>query len=279
METRRMCPHCRAFITIKDKICPYCDTKVGPRAMDRMGAGLVAGIIPSAQFATILILTLNVGLYLVTALASMRAGAGGLMSVDGRTLLKFGASFPPFIFGQGQWWRLLTAGFLHGGLMHILFNSWALMDVGSHAEQIYGTPRMSAIYLLSTMGGFGASAVFTGSLSVGASAGLLGLIGAMIAYGMVNHGLEASMVKQFYVRWLIYILLMGLLPFFHIDNAAHIGGLATGFVVGWLAGTPDFYGSFRDKLWKAVAGIMVAVTALAFVRMFLFLNAVSRGQN
>jgi len=139
----------------------------------------------------------------------MRAGGGGLMGLDGRTLLQFGASYPPYIFGAGQWWRLLTAGFLHGGLMHILFNSWALMDVGSHAEQIYGTPRMSSIYLLSTMGGFGASAIFTGSLSVGASAGLLGLIGAMIAYGMVNHGLEASMVKQFYVRWLVYILLMG----------------------------------------------------------------------
>jgi rhomboid protease GluP len=279
METRRMCPHCRAFITTKDKICPYCETRVGPSARDRLGADLVAGIIPTAQFATIVILTLNVGMYLLTSLASMRSGGGGLMGLDGRTLLQFGASFPPYIFGAGQWWRLLTAGFLHGGLMHILFNSWALMDVGSHAEQIYGTPRMSAIYLLSTMGGFGASAVFTGSLSVGASAGLLGLIGAMIAYGMAHHGPEASMVKQFYVRWLIYILLMGLLPFFHIDNAAHIGGLAVGFAVGWLAGTPDYDGSFRDRLWKTVAGIMVAVTALAFVKMFLFVYAVSRVGN
>jgi rhomboid protease GluP len=279
METRRMCPHCRAFITIKDKICPYCETPVGPRAVDRMGAGLVAGIIPIAQFATILILTLNVGLFLLTMLASMRSGGGGLMNVDGLTLVKFGASYPPYVFRAGQWWRLLTAGFLHGGLMHILFNSWALMDVGSHAEQVYGTPRMSAIYLLSTMGGFGASAIFTGSLSVGASAGLLGLIGAMIAYGTVNHGVEAAMVKQFYVRWLIYILLMGLLPFFHIDNAAHIGGLATGFVCGWAAGTPGYYYGFRDKLWKVLAGVMVAVTAYAFLRMFLFLNAFSRVQN
>ena len=239
----------------------------------------MAGIIPTAQFATIVILTLNVGLYLLTSLASMRDGTGGLMGIDGRTLVKFGASFPPYIFGAGQWWRLLTAGFLHGGLMHILFNSWALMDVGSHAEQIYGTPRMASIYLLSTMGGFAASSFFTGSLSVGASAGLLGLIGAMIAYGTVNHGIEAAMVRQFYVRWLIYILLMGLLPFFHIDNAAHVGGLVTGFAVAWLAGTPGYYAGVRDKLWKFVAGAIVALTAYAFLKMFLFLHMVSRVQN
>ncbi len=274
-----MCPHCRAFITINDRICPYCDTPVGPTARDRLGGTLVAGIIPTAQFATIVILTLNVGLYLVTSLASMRDGTGGLMGIDGRTLVKFGASFPPYIFGAGQWWRLLTAGFLHGGLMHILFNSWALMDVGSHAEQIYGTPRMASIYLLLTMGGFAASSFFTGSLSVGASAGLLGLIGAMIAYGTVNHGIEAAMVRQFYVRWLIYILLMGLLPFFHIDNAAHVGGLVTGFAVAWLAGTPGYYAGVRDKLWKFVAGAIVALTAYAFLKMFLFLHMVSRVQN
>jgi len=274
-----MCPHCRAFITIDDKICPYCETPVGPRAMDRMGATLIAGIIPTAQFATIIILTVNVGLFLLTMLASMRAGMGGLMGLDGRTLVQFGASYPPLIYGAGQWWRLLTAGFLHGGLMHILFNSWALMDVGSHAEQVYGTPRMTAIYLLSTMGGFAASSFFSGSLSVGASAGLLGLIGAMIAYGTVNKGLEAAMVKQFYVRWLIYILLMGLLPFFRVDNAAHIGGLATGFAAAWFAGTPGLLYGFRDRLWKAIAGVMVVVTALAFVKMFLFLNAFSRVGN
>ena len=159
--------------------------------------------------------------------------------------------------------------------MHILFNCWALMDVGTHAEQIYGTRRVTALFLLSTMGGFGASAVFTHSISVGASAGLFGLIGAMVAYGTVNHGPEASMVKQFYVRWAIYGLLMGLLPFFHVDNAAHLGGLATGFVGAWLCGTPGYYRDFRDKLWDGIAGFMMLLTGYAFVRMFLFLAATS----
>ena len=271
-----MCPHCRAFITIKDKICPYCDTPVGPRAVDRMSDGLLAGIIPTAQFATIVILTLNVGMFLVTMLASSRAGGGGLMAgIDGTTLMRFGASYP-----GGAWWRLITAGFLHGGLMHILFNSWALMDVGSHSEQIYGPKRMVAIYLISTMGGFAASAWFTGSLSVGASAGLLGLIGAMIAYGTVSHGPDAAMVKQFYVRWLIYILLMGfVMRSFHVDNAAHIGGLVTGFVCAWLAGTPRLVPRLRDRIWDGIAVLMLALTAYAFIQMFLFLSATARSVN
>src|ERR1035437_9070113 len=172
-----MCPNCRAFITTKDKICPYCEVKVAPRAVDRMGGDLLGGLIPSALFATIVILTLNVGIFLLTLLASASNG-GGLMNIDIYTLLRFGATSPRFILG-GQWWRLLTAGFLHGGLMHIAFNCWALKDVGSHAEQEYGARRMTAIYLISTIGGFAASTMY-GLLrradipSVGASAGLFG---------------------------------------------------------------------------------------------------------
>lgn len=278
-----MCPHCRAFITTKDKICPYCDTPVGPRAVDRMGTDLLGGLIPSAQFVTIVLISINVGIFLLTLLASATSGAGGLMSIDIFTLRKFGATSPLFIL-NGQYWRLLTAGFLHGGLMHIGFNCWALMDVGAHAEQEYGPRRMTAIYLISTVGGFAASTMW-GILrgkditSVGASAGLFGLIGAMIAYGTVGHGMEASMVKQFYVRWAIYGLLMGLLPFFRVDNAAHIGGLASGFVTAWIAGTPKLVRGTRDQVWDAIAGLMILLTVYAFVRMFLFLYAVGHIQN
>ena len=278
-----MCPNCRAFITIKDKICPYCDVPVGPRAVDRMGTDLLGGLIPSAQFATIVILSVNVGIFLLTLLASATSGAGGLMNIDIYTLRRFGATSPLFIL-NGQYWRLLTAGFLHGGLMHIGFNLWALMDVGSHAEQEYGARRMTAIYLISTAGGFAASTMWgilrgADITSVGASAGLFGLIGAMIAYGTVSHGMEAAMVKQFYVRWAVYGLLMGLLPFFRVDNAAHLGGLATGFVTAWIAGTPRLVPGLRDKIWNAIAGLMIALTAYAFVRAFLFMYAVGHIQN
>ena len=69
-----MCPNCRAFITIKDKVCPYCEVQVGPRSVDRMGGDLLGGLIPAARFATVVILSLNVGIFLLTLLASASAG-------------------------------------------------------------------------------------------------------------------------------------------------------------------------------------------------------------
>jgi hypothetical protein len=80
------------------------------------------------------------------------------------------------------------------------------------------------------------------------------------------------MVKQFYVRWAIYGLLMGLLPFFRVDNAAHLGGLASGFVTAWIAGTPRLVPGLRDKIWNCIAGLMIALTAYAFVCMFLSMS-------
>src|SRR5689334_7973632 len=120
MDSRRMCPHCRAFITTSDRVCPYCNEPVAPRAVDR---GVAAG------------------LYLATSLYSMKSGNGSAMSIDVRTLVYFGAKFGPFI-AAGEWWRLVTAGFLHGGLVHILMNSWVLFDLGAAVEEIYGAYRM-----------------------------------------------------------------------------------------------------------------------------------------
>jgi rhomboid protease GluP len=230
-------------------------------------------MIPSARFVTVLILTLNAGMFLVTVLASMKSGnSGALMGLDGVTLLNFGASWPVATVLGGQWWRLITAGFLHGGLMHIMFNSWAMMDVGAHTEEVYGQRRMIVIYLLSTIGGFLASSIWTRALSVGASAGLFGLIGAMIAVGVLHkRSSEAAMIKAFYIRWAIYGLLMGLLPFFHIDNAAHLGGLATGFLTAWVAGTPRLVETWQEKFWKGAAGFLILLTVLSFYKMFVYM--------
>jgi rhomboid protease GluP len=274
-----MCPNCRAFITVDDKVCPYCDVPVGPRAVDRRSPGtLLGGLIPAAQFVTVTILTLNVGMFIVTILASMKQGnPSALMGLDVITLTKFGAARPDAIFQFDQWWRLITAGFLHGGLMHILFNSWALMDVGAHAEVVYGQKRMTCIYLLSTMGGFMASMFWTRGISVGASAGLFGLIGAMIAMGIIHKTHEAAMIKQMYIRWAIYGLLFGLLPL-RIDNAAHLGGLATGFLVAWVAGTPKLLDTHPvERFWKVATVVLVGLAGVAFAKMIVFLMEVSRG--
>ena len=265
-----MCPHCRAFITNKDKVCPYCNERVGPRAIDRRDPrALIGGLIPHARFNTTTILLANFGLYLVTTLYSMKAGnESAFFGIDGTTLLLFGAKFGPYI-AIGQWWRLVTAGFLHGGLLHILMNSWVLFDQGSQVEEIYGASRMWVIYLVSSASGFFLSDLWNPMApSVGASAGLFGVIGAMIALGVTHRGALGDAIKGMYVRWAIYALLFSLLP--GIDMAAHVGGLAAGFGVAYLAGQPRYEGSPVEGFWRAGAWVCLAITALSFLKWYLW---------
>jgi rhomboid protease GluP len=232
----------------------------------RNPAPIMGGLIPQFRFTTTLILVINAGLYVAMAVYSAKNGHGGFMGLDGQTLVNFGAMYRPLV-AAGQWWRLITAGFLHGGMLHIAMNSWVLYDLGAQTEELYGTSRMIAMYIISTITGFWASYHWA-PLSVGASAGLFGLIGAMIAYGVRDRSAHATALRGFYVRWAVYGLVLGfVIP--NIDMAAHIGGLVGGFVVGYIAGTPQLRDS-REKIWRAVSALLIAITLLAFAQMFIW---------
>jgi len=263
-----MCPHCRAFITTSDRVCPYCNEKVGPRAIDRRSpADILGGLIPHARFNTVLILVINFGLYLVTSIYSMRSGEGGPMNLDTGTLVMFGAKYAPWIFERGQWWRLVTAGFLHGGLLHILMNSWVLFDLGAQVEELFGASRMWVIYFLSSVFGFYISSVWAPRTpSIGASAAIFGLIGAMIALGVSHRGPMGAAIRAHYIRWAIYGLIFSLIG--PIDMAAHVGGLVAGFGVGYLAGTPRFEGSPIERVWRILAWVCVLATVVSFLEMY-----------
>jgi rhomboid protease GluP len=269
MDKRRMCPHCRAFITTSDRVCPYCNEKVGPRAADQREPGaILGGFIPHARFTTIIILVINFGMYVAT---TVLAGSAG----ETHALIAFGAKQREYILIGHQWWRLVTAGFLHGGLVHILMNSWVLFDLGAQVEEVYGASRMIVFYFLSTIGGFFLSTLFSSSLSVGASAGIFGLIGAMIALGVRHRSALGDQIRGLYIRWAIYGLLFGLLPMFHIDNAAHVGGLAAGFGAAYVAGLPRVSSGITEKFWRIVAGICVGLTAVCFLEMYLWFARLS----
>jgi rhomboid protease GluP len=152
-------------------------------------------------------------------------------------------------------------------------NSWVLFDVGAQVEQIYGARRLIVIYFVSTVCGFLASTFWSNSLSIGASAGLFGLIGAMIALGVRHKSSLGYAIRGLYIRWAIYGLLIGLLP--GIDNAAHIGGLAAGFAAGYVAGLPSIVENFTEKIWRMAAYAALLVTALSFLRMFLWFRNVA----
>jgi rhomboid protease GluP len=229
-------------------------------------------LIPAARFTTVVILLINAGLYAATALFSLKASDGGNpLDVDIGTLRAFGAKWGEAI-AAGQWWRLITAGFLHGGVLHILMNSWVIFDLGTTVEEFYGTTRYLVLYFVSTVAGFYASLWWSPyTTSVGASAALFGLIGAMIAFGLQSRSSVGSALRAHYTQWAIYGLIMGLIPGFRVDNAAHIGGLAAGFAVAYLVGTPPLVESWTEKLWRFAAACCVVITLAAFALMLRFL--------
>jgi rhomboid protease GluP len=255
-----MCPNCRAFVTTSDRVCPYCNVQLGPPPRARLNTGkILGGMIPQARFTTILILVINTGLYLADTL-NPRAG-----------LTQAGAS-GPWGLDSIQLWRLVTAGFLHGNILHILMNSWVLFDLGAEVEQIYGTSRLIVFYFVSTITGFFLSS-HMGLSSLGSSAGIFGLIGAMLAFGVTDQSSLGAAVKSLYTRWLIYALAMSFIP--GVDFYAHIGGLAGGFGAGYLASTPRARLLWKEPLIRGMAIVSIVLTAAAFAMMIRFMMALS----
>lgn len=261
-----MCPNCRAFITTDDKICPYCQVQLGPRIVDRRSPPDAMGI-PHYRFTTTVILLINTGLFAAMILRMSQVGFGDIvMNFDSNTLILFGAKDTRYILA-GQWWRLVTAGFLHGGLLHILMNSWVLFDLGPQAEASFGTNRFLTIYFVSNLTGYLASMYWSPfNISIGASAALCGLIGAMIALGTKERHSLAGALRGRYIQWVVILLIFGFVVQ-GIDNAAHVGGLIGGFGVAYVAGSPSLSES-TESLWKVAAWTSLAITAYCFFRMF-----------
>lgn len=263
-----MCPNCRAFISISDRVCPYCEVQLGPRIVDTRPSQSAGSFMPRLTNASIAVLLINLiwfGLEIFVGWFAGRGVAIENVSVD------LGFSYAPYVL-HGQWWRLITAGFLHGGIIHIAMNSYALLILVTESEQFYGLYRFIVAYVFSTFTGFLASCLvhpFTPSL--GASAAAFGLMGLMLAMtvGRRVHPV-AHLVKAQYTQWVLFGLVMSFLPFSHVDWAAHIGGLAGGFLVGIVAGLPGLPGSSKENFWRVGAGITVALTLYCFFRDFAF---------
>jgi rhomboid protease GluP len=264
MAANRMCPNCRAFVEPSDRVCPYCDMELNPmQRRAKAVAGPLSSFIPDTHFTTAILMAINFGLFATALLLSNKlGGTDGSFSIRGGVLIVFGAKYNPDIIGNGEWWRLITAGFLHGDILHILMNSWVLFDLGPQVERVFGTSRYLAIYLISSVGGFYLSFLMSDSLSVGSSAALAGLIGAMMAFAKRTN---QSMVWSFYMRWVLMIGAIGFI-FPGIDNMAHLGGILTGGGLGWIAASSHVNRDI-ETLWKLAAAIccLASVAALAFV--------------
>jgi rhomboid protease GluP len=152
-------------------------------------------------------------------------------------LLKTGATSGPAIFA-GQWWRLLTAMFLHGNPLHILSNMWALFNLGLLAEILYGRRNYVFLYLIAGLGGSIASVWWhPQALGVGASGAIFGIAGALLPALKFQRNPRIAQALKGALGSIGFFVVVNLvigagLPV--IDNAAHIGGLLTGLVVGAL---------------------------------------------
>ncbi len=185
-------------------------------------------LIPKGDyFITPILIYINVGLFIIMFLSGM-----GFISFKGKDLLEWGANYGPFT-KAGEWWRLFTCMFLHGGIMHLLANMYGLLFVGIFLEPLLGRTRFLVVYISTGIIGSLASIWwYDATVSVGASGAIFGLYGLFLS-AMATRIFSLEFSKAFLWSTVIFIgysLLMGLTG--GIDNAAHLGGLVSGFMVG-----------------------------------------------
>jgi membrane associated rhomboid family serine protease len=237
-----VCPSCGSLVGVRDDKCYSCGRAnpglwgFGP-VLRQLGADF--------RFAP-LVVGACITLWAVTLLVSGGGiGTGGgllsMLSPSTAVLLMFGASGAYPVFAAGRWWTVLSAGWLHASLLHVAMNMYWVWQMGPAITELFGPARTVIIYTAGGVAGFTLSSVAgayfpnlpflrTAGLTVGASAPVFGLIGALYHYGRTG----SSVVKQMAVSIMVQAAVFGLLvP--GIDNYAHLGGFAGGYLTSaWL---------------------------------------------
>ena len=183
-------------------------------------------------------------IYVLTLISSRDIGTGGLMSFGAPglvPLVQFGASGVVPVFGLGRWWTVLSAGWLHGGVLHILFNMMSVRQIAPAIADLYGPGRMVIIYTAGSIAGFTLSTLAgafapripflsPGSFTLGASAAIFGLVGALVYYGKRSgSSYISSQASSMAFGMAVFGFLMP-----GIDNYAHAGGFAGGYLAARL---------------------------------------------
>jgi rhomboid protease GluP len=272
-----MCPHCRALVERSASACPFCGGSLrGARARASTGApGRVLGVIPIPSTATSVIIGANLVLYALAWYLTQLGGASSMGGISIEVLYRLGAKSGWAIY-RGQWWRLVTAIFLHAGLFHIGMNLWCLIDLGVEVESLFSTAKFLVLYLVTGVCGFLLSTWWSPGLSVGASGAIMGMIGILIGASF-HHGRLGKDYRGMLWRWVIYILLLGLvfplLGLGALDNAAHAGGFVSGLALGYFVPQGEAETRVGENLWNALAVLSVLIMAGSFALMALQLNS------
>jgi len=212
-------------------------------------------------------------LYLLTLafdVQGVSTGGFNFLAPSGRSLFVFGASGVIPVFRAGRWWTFLTAGWLHAGVLHILFNMMWIRQLAPAASEMYGPSRMVIIYTIAGVTGFAASTLsgafipFLGGagFTVGASAPIFGLLGALVFYGRRT---GSSIVGDQAKSWAVALFIFGFI-FRGVDNWAHLGGFAGGYAAA----------KFLDPLQpERLDHLVAALACLALTAIAIMFSIVS----
>ena len=275
-----MCASCGSLVGVNDERCYSCG---------RRNPGLW-GFAPALRafgndlgFVTVVVYGCS-ALYVISLLLTVMFGGdlmgGGspfaILSPNPPTMLLLGASGADPVFQLGMWWTVLSAGWLHAGVLHILFNRLWVRQLGPATADVYGAGRMIIIYTISSATGFLLSSLAGrmlywmpisflrgANLTLGASAPIFGLLGALVYYGRRG---GSSMVRS---EALGYALTLGIMGLFlrGVDNYAHLGGFLGGYVASmWLD-------PLKPERVNHLVGAVVclALTALAIVASVVYM--------
>lgn len=256
-----LCPNCRKLISSDEPACPYCGlSKPGSRWKTSFFNRFSLDTLDAVK----IILYVNIALYVLSIF--LNPSALGLsfnpltfLSPSDKSLFLLGATGTIPINLYGLWWTLVTASFLHGGILHIFFNMAALGQLGSFVLREFGFNRFFIIYILTGIAGFFISYLAGIPFTIGASASICGLIGAILYYGKSRGGFYGEVIYKQAMGWVIGIVLFGLLvP--GINNWAHGGGIISGVLLAYVLGYHEKKG--ENLFHRLLASGCIALTAL-----------------
>jgi rhomboid protease GluP len=259
-----LCPNCRKLISTSEAKCPYCGTS-RPGSWYKNNPW-TAGFRDPGQLVKYII-AINIGMYIISILFNPRGAALSgnpltFLSPSDNSLFLLGGTGSIPINRYHRYWTLISASFLHGGILHIFFNMVALYQLASIVIREYGVYRMFAIYTLSGICGFWVSYLAGVGFTIGASAAILGLVGSILYYGKSRGGVYGRTLYKQVAVWTVLIFLFGVVvP--GINNWGHAGGMLAGIVLGFLLGYQD---KKRENLFhKMLAGICAGATIATLV--------------
>ncbi len=228
----KTCRECGAVQDKEEAVCTACGAKLGSRGLQvlgRLGILMPVGISMSTLIA--------IGIMIAYARVWVAAG-GGFQSPPVMLLFDFGGRWPPAMAEEP--WRLVTAVFLHAGLWHLAFNLLAIATIGPRIEELYGrTTTLGLFVVTGVLANLGALQVGRLAVGIGASGGLMGLIGVAVGYGHRAGRGRGHALRDDMLKWSAYTILFGFAV--GADNWAHLFGLLAGAAFGF---------AVRPAAWK-----------------------------